>query len=461
MLLGAVLIRSCLYALCGLFFASATFITHAQPAPASEPPAAAAAPAAPPPPPSSIARTLYEAQKEKLVQIRVLLSGAESQSSAGSGFFVTGDGLIVTNYHVVSQLVWEPERFRAEFVRTDNLRGPVSVVAIDVQHDLAVVRVGAGHEGKNWNVVTLAPDESLNQGDRVFSMGNPLDLGFAISEGTYNGRPERSLYPQLLFTGAMNPGVSGGPAIDEQGRVVGVNVAGYGRSAELTNFQVPVKFVRDIIAKAKGRTNVTNAMLRDDLRAQLVAHQNVMLDALHKGQWKTEPLGAYQIPVIPNTLARCWGETSDADKKNYRFETARCSLNSSLYLDRNTRIGTVNTTHEYSTTPLGAMRFASLRKKSLANERHIYAAHSKDRTASRCSEDFVKTAAMNARVVVCTRAYRKFEGLYDIYTIIVSLDADREGLESSISMSGVDYERGMAQSRSFIDSIARNAGAKK
>jgi serine protease Do len=63
--------------------------------------------------------------------------------------------------------------------------------------------------------------------------------------------------------------------------------------------------------------------------------------------------------------------------------------------------------------------------------------------------------------VVCTRAYRKFEGLYDIYTIIVSLDADREGLESSISMSGVDYERGMAQSRSFIDSIARNAGAKK
>ena len=414
---------------------------------------------APPPPPSSIARTLYEAQKDSLVQIRVLLSGAESQSSAGSGFFVTADGLIVTNYHVVSQLVWEPERFRAEFVRTDNVRGAVSVVAIDVQHDLAVVRVASAE--KKWSVVTLAPDDSLTQGDRVFSMGNPLDLGFAISEGTYNGRPERSLYPNLLFTGAMNSGVSGGPAIDAQGRVVGVNVAGYGRSAELTNFQVPVKFVREILAKAQGRTNVTNAMLRADMRTQLVGHQNVMLDALHKGEWKTEPLGAYQIPVIPNTLARCWGETSEAEKKNYRFETARCSLNSALYLDRNMRMGTVNTTHEYSTTPLGAMRFSSLRKKSMANERHIYASHGKDRTASRCSEDFVRSASHNSRVVVCTRAYRKFEGLYDIYTLVMSLDAGREGLESSLSLNGVDYERGLTESRRFIEKITRTVGTAK
>ncbi len=438
----------------GLFAAS----VGAQPS-SGEPPKELAKEAAPPAPPSSIARTLYEAQKDKLVQIRVLLSGAESQSSAGSGFFVTADGLIVTNYHVASQLVLEPERFRAEFVRTDGTRGAVSVVAIDVQHDLAIMRVAG--EAKNWSVVTLAPDDSLTQGDRVFSMGNPLDLGFAISEGTYNGRPERSLYPNLLFTGAMNSGVSGGPAIDAQGRVVGVNVAGYGRSAELTNFQVPVKFVRELLARAAGRTNVTNAMLRADMRTQLVAHQNVMLDALHKGQWKTEPLGAYQIPVIPNTLARCWGETSEADKKNYRFETARCSLGSALYLDRNMRMGTVNTTHEYSTTPLGAMRFSSLRKKSFANERHIYASHGKDRTASRCSEDFVKTASHNSRVVVCTRAYRKFEGLYDVYTLVMSLDANREGLESSLQMSGVDYERGLMESRRFVESITRTAGAAK
>jgi serine protease Do len=414
---------------------------------------------APPTPPSSTARTLYEAQKQSLVQIRVLLSGAESQSSAGSGFFVTSDGLIVTNYHVISQLVWEPERFRAEFVRTDNVRGALAVVAIDVQHDLAVVRVVG--PSQTWSVVTLAPDDSLNQGDRVFSMGNPLDLGFAISEGTYNGRPERSLYPNILFTGAMNSGVSGGPAIDVQGRVVGVNVAGYGRSAELTNFQVPVKFVREILAKAQGRTNVTNATLRADMRTQLIAHQNVMLDALHKGEWKTEPLGAYQIPVIPSTLARCWGETSEAEKKNYRFETARCSLNSALYLDRNMRVGTVDTTHEYSTTPLGAMRFSSLRKKSLSNERNIYAAHGKDRTAARCTEDFVKTVSHTSRVVVCTRAYRKFEGLYDIHTLIMSLDAGREGLESSLSLKGVDYERGLTESRRFIERISRTAGAVK
>ncbi len=416
------------------------------------------APAAPPPPPSSVARTLYESQKEKLLQIRVLVSGAESQSSAGSGFNVSTDGLIVTNYHVISQLIWEPERYRAEFVRTDNTRGAVSVVAIDVQHDLAVVRVGTPTPPNGWGIVTLAPDDSLTQGDRVYSLGNPLDLGFAISEGTYNGRPERSLYPNLLFTGAMNPGVSGGPAMDDRGRVVGVNVAGFGRAAELTNFQVPVKFVREIIKIAQSRKDVPNEQLRADMRTQLIAHQAVMLNALHAGAWKTEPLGKYRIPVIPDKLARCWGEASEAEKKNYRYETARCDLGSALYIDRSMRIGSVSTQHEYSTSStLSAYRFSQLRKKSMENESQLYAAHNKSRTAARCTEDYIATPTAKFRAVVCARAYRKFEGLYDINTLVVSLDNNHDGLESTLTLNGVDYTRGLQESRRFIEAISRSA----
>jgi serine protease Do len=418
-------------------------------------------PASPPPPPSSQARKLYDAQKDKLVQIRVLVAGTESQASAGSGFLVASEGLIITNYHVISQLILEPERYRAELVRTDQAKAPVQIMAIDVVHDLALLRTGPKQaNGDAWPVFTLAPDDTLKQGDKVFSLGNPLDLGFAISEGTFNGHPERALYPQLLFTGAMNPGVSGGPAIDAGGRVVGVNVAGYGRSAELTNFQVPVQFARALIERGSKINSAINAQLKTELRSQLVSHQRYLLGQLHTGQWRTQPLGGYQIPVMPERLARCWGRASEQDKKNYRFETAQCSVDSGLYVDHNLRLGGAHSQHEASgSNTLGALRFARLRSKSFHNESPMIRPQDKHRTASRCSEDFTEAKGMTLRTVVCVRAYKKFEGLYDLSLLTQSLDAQQEGLESKLNLSGVELEPGLAEIRRFMDAIVRQPKA--
>lgn len=393
--------------------------------------------------------------------MRVLVAGSASQASAGSGFAITPDGLIVTNYHVISQLVQEPDRYRAEYLRTDKVEGTLDVLAIDVQHDLALVRAAAPAGGTTaWATVTLAPDSSLVQGDRVYSLGNPLDLGFAISEGTYNGLPERSLYPHLLFTGAMNPGVSGGPALDESGRVVGVNVAGYGRSAELTNFQVPVRFVRALLERAAPRIAATRPplpdVLRADLRQQLVAHQALMLDGLNSAQWKTQPLGPYRVPVIPENLARCWGDVSKSDNRNYRLESSRCNLASARYVSSVLQVGSVSTQHEVLTAErLGPLRLASMRSQSLANETASLGHQTRERTAPRCSESFVQNSTLPLRVVVCVRAYRKLEGLYDITTWAITLDSAREGLESVLRLQGVDHERGLAESRRFVEAIGR------
>lgn len=421
--------------------------------------------AEPLPAPSSTARRLYDLHKDKLVQVRVLVAGSESQASAGSAFVVSGEGLLVTNFHVVAQLVHEPDRYRAEYARTDGGKGKLSIVAIDVQHDLALVRVakadGVDAAKTVWTPVNLAPDDSLRQGDKVYSLGNPLDLGFAISEGTYNGRPERSLYPHLLFTGAMNPGVSGGPAMDEGGRVVGVNVSGYGRgNAELTNFQVPVKFVRELMARAVPRAAQANPVtaqeLRTQLRDQLVAHQTLMLDGLNSAAWKTQTLGPYRVPVIPETLARCWGDVSKAETKNYRLESARCSLESSLFVGDNVYMGSVSTQHEViSSERLGALRMAQMRSTSLGNERYNVAAQSRVRTSSRCTEAFVNNGSLPMRVITCLRAYRKLDGLYDLSTIVSTLDDTREGLESVLHLRGVEAERGHRESRRFVEAIAR------
>src|SRR5450830_2148289 len=115
----------------------------------------AATPAAPPeadngavlPPPSSAAPNLYSAAKADLLQLRMLLKNGRSQSTVGSGFLVGTSNLVLTNYHVVSQLALDPDIYTAEYVDTDGKRGPVELLAVDVLHDLAVVRVNRAGTG--------------------------------------------------------------------------------------------------------------------------------------------------------------------------------------------------------------------------------------------------------------------------------------------------------------------------
>jgi serine protease Do len=92
--------------------------------------------------------------------------------------------------------------------------------------------------------VPLRPaDEPMPRGARIFSLGNPLDVGFAVAEGNYNGPVERSFLRHAVLRRLAQPGMSGGPALDDQGRLIGVNVAAR-RDGEQVSFLVPAEHVR-------------------------------------------------------------------------------------------------------------------------------------------------------------------------------------------------------------------------
>ena len=93
------------------------------------------------PPPSSAAQKLYTAARADILQVRVLLKNGRTQSSVGSGFLIGTSNLVVTNYHVVSQFALDPDTYVGEWVDTVGQRGNVELLAVDVLHDLAVLRV--------------------------------------------------------------------------------------------------------------------------------------------------------------------------------------------------------------------------------------------------------------------------------------------------------------------------------
>jgi S1-C subfamily serine protease len=177
-----------------------------------------------PPPITSQAAGIYAQARQRIMQIRTLVTNTSQQSSLGSGFFVSADGIAVTNYHVVSEYALEPKSYNLEYVTTDDRHGSLKLLAIDVINDLAIVKADL-HDQPYFEFDDLAVKGNLTKGTRLFAMGNPLNLGFTIVEGTYNGLIDHSDIDRIHFTGAINAGKSGGPVVTAGNRLAGINVA--------------------------------------------------------------------------------------------------------------------------------------------------------------------------------------------------------------------------------------------
>src|SRR5476649_1348637 len=285
------------------------------------PAAAATADNAPLPPPSSAAQQLYSSAKNDILQVRSLLKSGRTQSSVGSGFLIGTSNLVVTNYHVVSQFALDPDTYVGEWVDTSGQRGNVELLAVDVLHDLAVLRVNRHGTGFFKMPAQLA---QLTQGQYLYSMGNPLDLGFAISEGAYNGVVTRSFYDQLMFTGPLNAGMSGGPSVTASGDVAGINVSKR-LDGELVSFLVPARYAQQLLDKVAHQDKPPKDF-KPLVTAQLLAHQEVMIDRLLATPLSLKAMGPYRVPVRESDQMRCWGRSNVKADKPYTVDNTSCAM---------------------------------------------------------------------------------------------------------------------------------------
>lgn len=419
--------------------------------PAATPPAPEAENAALPPP-SSAAQKVYSAAKGDLLQIRMLLKNGRSQSTVGSGFLVGTSNLVLTNYHVVSQMALDPDVYTGEYVDTDGKRGPVELLAVDVLHDLAVVRVTRNGTGF-FNV----PEKlaRLTQGQYLYSLGNPLDLGFAISEGSYNGVVTRSFYDQLMFTGPINSGMSGGPSVTESGEVAGVNVSKR-RDGELVSFLVPVRYAQELLKKVAAQTAPPKDF-NPLIGQQLLAHQKAMIDKLLEQPLSLKSMGPYQVPVRESEQVRCWGRSNVKAEATFTADTISCQMESAIFVSESQQTGHVAMSHQYvHSASLDKIRFAVL-ASTLFKVDNLGRAKDTRMTGPSCTEQFVATKTVPLRAVTCVRAYRKFAGLYNFTLMTATNDDPKASLQSRIDVSGVSFENGMRTTRAFLESLGRGA----
>jgi len=180
---------------------------------------------------------------EHVYQIRVVSQDAGGKSAIGSGFQVTADGLIVTNYHVVSDFVTSPEQYEIMFVTSDGGTGLLELLDFDIISDLAVLRHPEAADD-HFNLAEYTPA----RGQMAYALGNPGDWGIVMVSGPTNGLVEHKYEDRVLFSGSLNSGMSGGPSLNRNGEVIGVNVATAGSQL---SFLVPVEKLNELLSRQR------------------------------------------------------------------------------------------------------------------------------------------------------------------------------------------------------------------
>lgn len=389
---------------------------------------------------------IYAAHKDALVQIRMADRVAGSKSSIGSGFLLGDQGLIVTNYHVISELVFRPGDYRATFSHESGETGALALMAVDVVHDLAVLKA----EKASFRPLLLAPKAPV-QGEKLYSLGNPHDLGMTIVEGTYNGHLEESLYEKIHFTGSINPGMSGGPTLNHLGEVVGINVATAGNQL---SFLVPVSYLKALLEGVPQEPPAEKDLL-DVIRDQLLANQDKIMKSLGQSDLKTAALNGYRVPAELADFFKCWGDRRPAEEgKLFQTVFQSCSSNDDIYLTRDFATGNFRFRHEvFTAEKMGTARFYNFLERHFSRPHLQARAEEEDVSNFRCTTDFVTHGGGESKVVLCLRAYKKLDGLYDAFLTLASLNADHEALHSSLFLGGVSEENALNFSRDFLEAI--------
>jgi S1-C subfamily serine protease len=188
----------------------------------------------------------------------------ELQRSLGSGFVIDKAGRVVTNYHVVRGA----SSIHVSF--SNNERIKAKLVGVDPSTDIAVLKVDV--KSRALRSLPLGNSDSVRVGDQVIAIGNPFGLDRSVTAGIVSAvqrrieAPNRLSIPHVIQTdAALNRGNSGGPLLNAQGEVIGVNAqietGGVGQGNVGIGFAIPINTVKDVVAQLIKDGKVEHAFL--------------------------------------------------------------------------------------------------------------------------------------------------------------------------------------------------------
>lgn len=372
------------------------------------------------------AQQVFERSEDAVFQIRVINRDTGKKSSIGSGFVFDRAERLATNYHVVSRYIEEPDTYRLSYLASDGEEGDLELLAVDAVHDLALVEA----EEPLAQPLPLAPPPP--KGAALFAMGNPLDLGLTVAAGTNGGVLSQTDASRILFSGSLNPGMSGGPTFDDAGRVVGINVA---TARNDISFIVPGRYLDAIVIPDTG-ADLTAAIDR-----QVSDYQRSYLDRIVERDWNMTSVRDMQVPGVISETIRCWDASPKPDDDQlYRRFSISCKNENDIYLTDRLTVGKI--LYEYhwlETDSLDPLRFYRV-YQALNVSQFGGRAREDDVGRFRCDTRFVDVNDQPFRATLCSRRYKRYPQLHDVLFTASMVGNDQVGFLFNLDLSGTDLE---------------------
>jgi len=212
-----------------------------------------------------LVQQLYESAIKSVVKIEVVQGQPGSFSfggrGQGSGFLVSSQGEILTNYHVVQGAS------RVTIVLEDGTRLPGEVAGTDPANDLALVRV-AKDAVKSITPLVLGDSALVKPGQLAVALGNPYGFQGSVTVGVVSGVnrslpsiTRRPILGMIQTDAAIFPGNSGGPLLSSRGEVIGINTAVTTEGTERLGFAVPSNTARSVLARLSAGATIKRPWL--------------------------------------------------------------------------------------------------------------------------------------------------------------------------------------------------------
>ncbi len=260
--------------------------------------------------------------------------GQQFAQGQGSGVIVDGsEGYVLTNFHVVQGA----DAIVVKLSDGRTISGKdIEVVGFDEATDLAVLKLNAG----NLSSIAWGDSQSLEVGDWVLAVGNPYGLDRTVTSGIVSAKQRRgvseTVYQDFLQTdAAVNPGNSGGPLLDIEGKLVGITTAIVGRAYQGISFAIPSEVAKDVYERLKTGGKVARGWLGVQLQRMtpLVAERLKLPEpngALVAGIIKGSP--AEKAGMQPGDVIVEWNGKKVVDEAELPLLVARTEVGSKVKL---------------------------------------------------------------------------------------------------------------------------------
>ena len=399
-----------------------------------------------PPAAAMDSKKIYELNQDRVFQVRVLNRETGKKSSIGSGFIVGDGSQVATNYHVIGQVILEPELFYISFVGKDGQEGELKLLGLDVARDLALL----GADEPIGDAIEMSPLPP--RGAPIYAMGNPLDLGLSIAVGTNGGILNQTDDSRILFSGSLNPGMSGGPTFNDQGEVIGINVA---TARNDISFIVPSRFLNALIEQSATRAFDTEADLKREVARQVLAYETSYIDQLLQGDWPKLDLRQFRLPGIISPTVRCWDNSAKLSAiARYKRYQIRCANKNHVYLDEDNKfVGEL--IYEYfwlESEDLNSFQFYNLYEN--LNKDQIDSKIDRDIVSNfNCQTWFVEVSSQDLKSNLCRREYVEYQGMSDVLFTAALTGHGNKGFFITLIMTGVDYKSTLPLIKRFLEHI--------